>query len=101
MKTMDCFKTEIEKYKDPGPFGDWIIESLIKQGLLSFKKKKLGLDGILGTTKFYKYSIFWSFGDIAGEFKISVYYGNKGNKYILSQLYRELNKIYENNLYKK
>ena len=101
MKTMDCFKTEIEKYKDPGPFGDWIVESLIKQGLLSFKKTKIGLAGVLSGTKFYNYKILWSFGNLKGEFEISVYYGNKGNKYILSQLYRELNKIYENNLYKK
>lgn len=93
----DIFETELNKYSpEEAVYGDCIVDALIKKGVLKWKKNKLMMNPIkLGKSKFYRYHITYSMDKISGDFIIDTYYGNAGNKYIKSKLFRELKGKYE------
>lgn len=94
----DIFETELNKYnpEEIGIYSDCIINELVKKGVLEYKKNKLMINPImLGKSKFYRYHITYTMCQISGDFIIDTYYGNAGNKYIKSKLFRELKEKYE------
>lgn len=95
--SFDIFETECNKYSpEEAVYGDYIVDVLVKKGVLTYKKNKLMMNPImLGKSKFYRYSITYSMGKLSGVFIIDTYYGSAGNKYIKSKLFRELKGKYE------
>lgn len=94
----DIFETELNKYnpEEIGLYSDCIINYLIVKDVLKWKKNKLMMNPImLGKSKFYRYHITYNMDKISGDFIIDTYYGNAGNKYIKSKLFRELKGKYE------
>jgi len=79
----------------PGVYGDVMVEKLIKEGHLSYKRKSHELDNKFAGSNFWHYVLEWKFGSVKGMTEVTTYLNDE--KDMESAIYRDLIKRFNIN----